>query len=538
MKKRVLTLLLIFALLLSAKIVLSLYINGLILYPDESCFLLRAKHFAASGDFISCRKLTQFPNGTPLFLYSFVISPVFLFFKNLQAFHAALILNAFLSSTLIFPLFSIFKKHLKKDFSAYLYAILILLIPTITGFERMIMSETLFITLSIWSLFFYIKSFKQKGHKISALILALLATLARPFGFILFLAIGVNELITNKHKKTILIILGLTIVATVILLPTFIPNISSNISEKLSSLTVPRNYILILKALKNQANSLILATFLAPLVIFLSSLFQEKSSEIKNIRYFLLSFIILNFLVSAQHIYQYFINGLELDLLTRYLNVSIVFILIYGFIFLEKTKKIIINPLLFAFIVLPLLLLTFDAVNHALIITLSPYYQMLEGFVPHDLFFKLIFLPISFALVVILVFQQQKILKYAVITLLILQSIALAAWQIKYTHKIEYSAPVFQEFKDSEYKILFLESAAQYQGQMAKLNYNYFRLLTLTSNNVSTLGFYDLDGQRPDINSNKWKEMVADNDYLITPYTLELPIVLTTRRNEYLYKLK
>lgn len=402
----------------------------------------------------------------------------------------------------------------------------------------MVMSETLFVTLSIWFLHFYIKSFENKWHKLTSIILAILATLARPFGFILILALGVNEIIKSKNKKTIIFISIVGASLSILLISYLIPNFISSISEKIASLSDLKNILYIIKALKNQANSLLITTTFLPLVLFISYINKDKEKTTKNIKYFLITFILLNFIVSAQHIYQYFLNGLELDLLTRYINVSTIFIIIFGMIFFEKNKDIEIHPIIFGIITIPLFFLTFDKVNHALTISLSPYYKIFNGFFITDTFFKLIFLPIAFLLISLLIFQKRKALKIAFIAITITQFILLLIWQINYTNKIEYNNPTFQRFKDTEKNILFLEGISKFQSRVIQYNFNYWRLLTLSSNNVTTMGFDDRNNNKPDITSTEWINLTNDKDYVISNILIELPVEAQTRYGENIYKLK
>ncbi len=531
-------LLILFSIIFISKITISLFINGLILYPDESCIFLKAKFFIDNFAIATCSEISTTPVGDPMLMDSIIISPIFLFFKNYAALHGILIFNAFLTSSLIFPLYSIFSKFIKNKKLVFIYITAILLLPIVSAYERMILSETLFLTTNIWLLHFYIKSFQNPIHKLTSFALAILASLLRPFGFISIIALGANEIVKSKRKKLIALIFIITLAISFVLLSYFVPNLQDNLINKFSSLSEPRNYLLILKAIKNQANSLLISTLIIPLIFFITYIKKDRSKYIKNIRIFLITFILLNFAISAQHIYEYFLKGFELDLLTRYLNVSVVLIMTFGLIFFEKNKKFSISPLLFALIVLPLFFLTFSTVNHALVISLSPYYEMFNGFIEKDTFFKLVFLPTTLLLLILTVFHKRKTLRIALIIIIITQFTLSTIWQIKYTTEVEYNTATVQKFKDTNYNILFLESAKSYQQEKEKYNFNYWRLLTLTSNNVKISLFNDLKGQTPDTSKEDWKNLTKDQDYVISSFQLPLESVMMSKYLEKTYKLK
>jgi hypothetical protein len=244
-------------------------------------------------------------------------------------------------------------------------------------------------------------------------------------------------------------------------------------------------------------------------------------------------FITLNFLVGAQHIYFYFLRGLEQDVLIRYLNVSVFYITLFTFIFLESKEKTKLNYKVFIASLIPIFFLSYQTLNHALNIELSPYYTFFEGFINEDIYFKTIFLPIIAMLAILILFDKRKILSYSLIILFLSQSLILYTWQVKYTNK-EAKNEILNYFENSNYKILFIDSIKDYQN-LNNTNFNYWRLKTFTSNESSSITYndiknFDID---PDINS---LELANDKDYIITKLNLNLPIILTTNENEKIYE--
>lgn len=523
-KKEKKQILIIFIIILGIKILLSLFIKSPIIYPDESCLILKAKDFIENFKLTNCSDLSNMPAGNPFPLYSILISPIFIFFKGLKAFQVILILNSLLISSLLFPIYGLLKKSISSQKKRLIYTTTLLFLPQVLLYENMLMTETLFLTLSVYFLYFYEK------NKNIATILAVLAALTRPFGFILLIAMGISEIINSKRKKQTIFIFT---IATILIFPIIqylLPDILISIQEKLLSIKKTTDLLFVFKAIKNQANSLIIITLLAPIIIFFSEINKIKNKKTKH---FLLIFIILNFLVSAQHIYFYFLRGLEQDVLIRYLNVSVFFITLFTFIFLENKEKTKLNYKVFIASLIPIFFLTYQTLNHALNIELSPYYIFFKGFINEDLYFKTIFLPIIAMLAILVLFNKRKILSYSLIVLFLSQTIILYAWQLKYTRE-EAKNEILNYFEDSNSKILFIDSIKDYKN-LNNTNFNYWRLKTFTSNESSSITYNDIKNFNiaPDINS---LELANDKDYIITKFDLNLPIILTTKDNEKIYK--
>lgn len=529
--------LLVFLILFAIKIGLSFFINGLLIFPDETCFFLKAKNFSETLHLSNCADLSELKIGNPYPLFSILISPVFLFFQNFNALHIIFIINSLLSTLIIFPIYSLLFSAIKNNKKSLIYAGIITLLPIVTAYEKMLMSETLFIFLGIFSFYFYKQSLDNKNikSKIISFILSIAATFTRPFGFILPISYAINEFTISKNKKRFLLILIITIILAALLTNNFIPNASQEIIDKINSLKNPENYLLILKALKNQINSLSIETILIPSLIFFSEIFNKKDKNFKKIKYFLLTFIFLNLIISAQHIYKYLLAGFELDISTRYLNLSIVFIIMYFFILIEKTKEIKIKAIIFTIFIFPLFFLSFAEMNHALNITMSPWYKSLEGFIEANVYFNYIFLPTTLLLLALTLFRKKQILIYLLIGIFLTQSIAISAWQIKYSQK-EYNTPEIQYFKNKKSDILMLKSLNTYTNSAIRpIYFDYLRIKTLSSNNIRLIHFNDIKLKTHDENDQNWKELIKDFDYIITPYELSLEKVSNTSSKENIY---
>lgn len=335
------TLIVLFFIFSFVKIFFSIFLNGPTTFPDEACFALKAMDFVDHFSFRSCEEVSGFDSGGEFPLYIFFISPIYFFLRGKASFFALMIFQSLISASLIFPLFKILKKFFAKNSTAILLSSVLLFVPQIFAYEKTMMSEFLFIVLAIWFLNFYIYSFGKKylKNKILAYLFSILCALTRPFGFIFPMAVFVNELIVYKKKKFILILI-LTILASVGLLFVFTGEGLLKLGEKFSSLLVLSNYKFILISIINQINSFSIVAFLMPVFVFFVFMKKKDLKPWNNIKWFFAVFIFLNFLMSAQHIYGYYLEGRELNLLSRYVFLSSFFLIFSSFVFLTKYKKI------------------------------------------------------------------------------------------------------------------------------------------------------------------------------------------------------
>jgi len=351
MNKRVLIrLLFLFAVIVFVKVISVFLIHGTTVFPDSACFVQRSILFAKSFKLTSCQKLTGFESGGEFPLYIFFLSPFYLLFKGKMAYFAVLIAQAIFSASLIFPLFYIIKNFIKENKTALLISTVILFFSPIVSYEKMLMSEFLFIFVNIWFLFFYLR-----GNKLFFVLFAFLAAFIRPFGFIVILAMIINELILSKNKKKYFFLLFIGICSVFGLMYFWLPNIFSTLYAKLLFLLDFKNIAFLFRAISNQINSFTIALFFLPIPIFVSFFYVKDSKKWKNIRFFILTFIILNFLISTQHVLGYFIEGKELGLLTRYINMSIIYIVLFALIFMSRYKKLQNKKIVFIFIIICLL---------------------------------------------------------------------------------------------------------------------------------------------------------------------------------------
>ncbi|MBD3361133.1 hypothetical protein GF366_05030 [Candidatus Peregrinibacteria bacterium] len=559
-KKTYLNLIILFALILTAKVIISLFMQGPFVFSDEACILLKAKHFAETLEIKkTCAELLQIPAGEPLPLYSIIISPLFLFLKGTKAYHGILILNSLLISSLVFPLYSIFKKFLRNNKIIFLYILLILLLPQIVIYEKMLMTECLFIVINIWLLYFYLKSFERNKHskinKFAAILLSILATLTRPFGFIVPSALVINEIIRNKNRKLLaLVYIPLTVILISLILYKY-PHFIDFINIKAKILQDPETLWGMLKAVKDQINSFTVTTFLAPLIIFFTYITKKDSKPLNDIKYYLIALISLNFIITALlHSENYSINQLEIGLLTRYINISIILIFIFSLIFLQKYKKFRLkklNSITLLLVFASLLFIQYKYVKHALNLDISIYYHTtastdsaLEALSYNLVLVKqylvIPLLTLYFVLLALFVLNKRKILTILLSITIFIHFIFSTLWIVNFS---VFKSPIFEYFRDKETNILFLGKA----DAITSTSYNYWKILTLSNNKLLFKRHTGADKSKEQqkLPQEVIEILKKDFNYIVTPYKFEnLTLKISTDpektgefQKEYAYKL-
>lgn len=391
-----------------------------VVFPDEACVIKRAAYFAQTLRIEHCEKISGLPGGgDPHPFYSILISPIYGFFYGLTAFHIALIFNAFLVSLLVFPLYGIFKRFFNDNKVIFLGIFIVLFSAQLITFESMMMTETVYIVLNVWFIFFYIKSFEEHKwlYKGVAFLFAIFASLSRPFGFIVLLSMLVNESIrlTGKERRIILpLLLMATALFSSITFIYFNNDVFIFLLERIKSVNSFSSLKNVLLALVEQINSFSLALFIAPLIIFFSHIGKRDSDALNAIRWYLLAYLLFNFAISAQHIYGYLLVGDDPGFLTRYINSSLIYILIFAFAFFQRysvAKLFGWNALITACIIAFLLFMP-EGFKHSLSPDLSIYgniWQHLYGkdLIPVNSFLKYFFLPFSLLLFALLTFNKK-----------------------------------------------------------------------------------------------------------------------------------
>lgn len=531
-KNTIKNLILLFLLIFGIKTLISFFFSGTYFYSDEACVIAKAKHLAEYFRLIECSQAAEAPAGDPHPFYSIILAPIYLFTKGNLAYHLVLVLNSLLISSLVFPLYGIIKKFIKKDHIIFFITFIILFLPQITTFEKMVLTELPFIFINIWFLHFYMNYHDQKKGKKKNLILSILfaifAGFARPFGFIVPLAMAVNEIIVAKNKKLALFVFAPIAILLFIFALGLLVGLGEQLMNKIINISDPVYFINGLKALKDQYNSVLIASYFVPVIIF-ATYFNEKTPIIfKKIRFFLIFLFFFNFIISANHMHTYLIQGLTLDVLTRYINISLIFIYLFAFIFLFKYKKFTLklgNTIIIAISLLTFALIKYQEVKHSLNVDLSLFYNTgyfkSGNLIGDNVFIAYYFIPLCFSLFVLLFLNKQRILIIVLSTIILVQSAALYGWNIKFAKASVEGDVVLQEFKDTEHNLLFIQT---FESKV--VSFSYWNTKTLSSNDTKVM--YLAKGKKllpePNFYSESTKKEFEGFDYIITRIVITVPI--------------
>ena len=217
-------LILLFVVLVILKVGLSFLISTPTMFDDEYFYTSMARSF---HDELSFKNYNSFSDTYPP-LYPMILSTAFIF-KDMKVVYTIFkIINALLSSLIIFPIWLLAKEFLNER-KAFLVSILCGLWPVGLIFSFFVLSENLFYSLFLFTIYFVYKSFTENKIKWDFLagIFLGLSFLTKVLGIALVLGVGLSSLIhlfikrdlSQVKRKTILFGISLLVV-----IPWFIRN--------------------------------------------------------------------------------------------------------------------------------------------------------------------------------------------------------------------------------------------------------------------------------------------------------------------------
>lgn len=183
-RKNIILLFLFFIILSISKFFISIFfVKTIYVLPDELTFAEIARS-------ITNNHLFGFYFGHPVGkepLYSILISVAFLFHNMLYSYDFIKLINAFFSSTIIFPLYFLAEEFLESK-SALLVAIMAGLLPASNAYSLAILAENIYFPVFLFAVYFLFKyeTKKTKNFAILSGIFIGLAFLAKPTGIALF----------------------------------------------------------------------------------------------------------------------------------------------------------------------------------------------------------------------------------------------------------------------------------------------------------------------------------------------------------------
>ncbi len=198
MKKIYIKLIIAFILIFILKSILSSFILAPSEFADGYIYAKAARSFFFNQELTIHEEIPL--NYPPL--YSIILSISYLF-KNMNYVYLFMkMINAFISSLIVFPAFFLAREFLSNK-KSFLFSILISFLPSNFSFSPYIMSENLFYPLFLTSIYFIYKSFKEEKlrYDIIASIFIALSYLTRVLSLVLLLVVGLLVII-NIIKRS------------------------------------------------------------------------------------------------------------------------------------------------------------------------------------------------------------------------------------------------------------------------------------------------------------------------------------------------
>jgi len=182
MKKEIKFLVFLYFIIVIVKVIFSSFIPTISIFSDEYLYAKMARSFFYHGEF----SIHGIPTSQYLPLYPIFLSVAYLF-QDMQLVYLAMkVINAFISSTIIFPAYFL-TRAFTKPLTAKFTTLLIGIIPATFAFTPYLMSENLFYPLVLFSVYFLYKNFTEDKliWKVLTGIFLALSALTRVTGLIL-----------------------------------------------------------------------------------------------------------------------------------------------------------------------------------------------------------------------------------------------------------------------------------------------------------------------------------------------------------------
>lgn len=555
MKNTTKKLLALFIIISISKIILSLLVTTPTIYSDEYIYIKMAQSFFQGLNF----NIHNTPTSNYPPLYPILLSLTFLAGNVEYAYILMKILNSILTTAIIIPAYLIAKEFLEPK-KAIIASVIITLLPMNFVFPAFIMSENLFYTLFLTSLYLIYKSFTEKNNKYDILAgLFIGLTFLTRFAGISLILIVIAALLYKLKKKEFFeirkkIIMGLISLAVVS--PWFIRNItlfgfslrgilgqySIEATKQVEHYSLNMFYWSAL-----YISYLLLASLIIFSILNLSNIKNKlKENKMKMLTIITIITVLITVLGAAQHASKSApkedtnLPNLIGRPIGRYVDTALPLIMLFGIISYYKyketqksIKKVVLLSVPFILLSSQLLYFQLLPVNNISLTILGLANTILSKVLP-----KQITLAIITALLIVITFvlytltKNNKLNKVIPITALILILTSLAANSaITYNSKtywqnhpqIELSRWMNNNIPEDA-KILIDED---YCGNFNKLNQD---VLCTKGKSTALTALWILNPV--DINNINNKA-----DYIITRKNLDMELIKKTENNIYLYKV-
>ena len=507
----------IFLALIVLKLILSIFIQVPLGYSDSLAYMQSA------GDFFEDKSLLDQAENKFPFLYPIIISPAY-FFNDIH--FGIILINAILTSAILFPAYLFSREFLNKKKSLAIASITAL-IPPIFIFTFIFMSESLFYTLFLFTIYFIYKAFKDNTLKwnILAGIGIALCFQTKILALFLFPTIIILTILNREKIYNKVILLFTALIAT---LPWIIAR-GTLYGYKISSVIGYPDSIEVSSGLHLTSkltwfflhiDYLIIATGIIFLILTLQAVIQYKQltqnqkllTQVTLISTFFLFLITANHSGSYQHYYDYRIVG-------RYIACIFPLFILLGATTLTKFKKI----------------------SKTATLTTAGYIALTTPFLLYDTFFPInnsswahigilkYILPSTALITILLVIATlvflknikiQKLLTLAIIYFLLMSllSTAIIIYDTEYRWKPTEPVQLGLFFEENKGTVLIDETLTEFE---------YNKTEDLTDPNerqIEVMAYWLEEYTIGEIASYQ------EYDYIVTKQSLSLPIVFVTEQ--------
>ena len=355
-KRPIASIIIFYAIIVLIKILLAFFIKTPVEFADGYLYAKIARDIYQfdSGSLAAIAQL-----GYPPF-YPALLAPAYAFGNMPAVYFTMKIINALISALIVFPVFFLAMEFLNSRKSMFITG-LIALSASNFNISNYIMAENLFYPLSIFSIYFIYKSFKENKvtYYIISGILVSLAIMTKVIGFALIPVVFLAYLFFKKRLYLKAKNIFLHYFAMVVILIPFIVNIVIKLSNKTAEESTSSIYYILLNGLiKNSLPSkilgylnwslfhlsyLFLATGVLFSVYFIIGLIKKKEIgfEEENLKllYFLtiiLTVITIFGIITA--FYGFAAGASNVRIVGRYFANLLPLIFLLGYISFEKTE--------------------------------------------------------------------------------------------------------------------------------------------------------------------------------------------------------
>ena len=317
-------------------------------FSDDYQYLKMARSFFFDQNFnIHGIDFNYFPP-----LYPILISITHFFNDSLNIYFFIKVINALLSSLIIIPVYFLAKEFLSEKYSKIL-TLIIALLPSNFTYTSYILTENLFYSLFMFSIYFIYKVLVY-GKNLNIILAGLftgLTLLTRIHGIVILALLSILFLLDLLKKKINYKLIIIALIAFIIFLPWFVNNLLNEQYAIEATNIISRGSIFnsiypLIVWLITYAGGLILSS----LIIFpLFMVYNNKNINFKLKKFSLLVYIsiIATLLIAVNHHlrsekYFYKLNDFIFfsgKLIGRYIDFVIPLIMILGFIYLIDYKK-------------------------------------------------------------------------------------------------------------------------------------------------------------------------------------------------------